>query len=197
MNKRYILLFITLTLVFIGFDNVFAQKKGDVSTRISFGEYRTSDGDEEVSGTIFRITLSVGLTENWAYYGSLSQGRATGTHENSDGSETDISASTTSLGAGIQWHMVMGDKPEFSPFVNGGVILQRYYYDFDYEGSEMGETDGIAFGPSISAGVKIKPTESFQIIPGYHYSRVQVETESGSSRQVESSGITLGVVFSF
>lgn len=201
MIRRFIIWSVLAVLVPVsGIDNAFAEKKGNSVTSVSFGSYQETDGEDTITGSQLAIAYLKYFTDQWAYFVRLSNGSASGTHTEGEES-TEISSSSTALTGGLQWSYAINlnddQTNELVPYVGGGISVQRYRYEFDYEGTEIGKTSGTGYGPLFMVGLKINISNNFIIIPGYSYQQTTIETESGESRSMVSSGTSIALVARF
>jgi outer membrane protein W len=201
MKRHNLLPIVLLTLIpFFFCPSIMADKKGQSIVSLSFGSYQTTDGTDTISGSRLSIAYLRYFVDHWAFFGTLGNGSATGEHEE-EGVTTELTASTTSLSGGIQWSYGFDfnddRSDELMPYVGVGVSMQKYDYEFSYEGSEIGSTSGSGYGPLLRLGVKIAASSHFIIIPGYSYNQITIRTEDGSDHSITSSGISLALVARF
>jgi outer membrane protein W len=176
-----------------------AKKHGSI-TSISYGGYQTTDGEDTLNGSKLAVSFTSYFAEQWSYFIRLSKGNATGTR--SENSNTyELKADTTTLTGGIRWSydfdINSDNQDELSPYIGTGLSVQKYEYDFDYQGSEVGKTSGTGYGPFVNLGLKIAISSNIVIVPGYHYERIAIKTEEGLDRSFSSSGLSLAFVARF
>ena len=174
-----------------------SQDERKIVTQIAFGDYQTNDGADTIIGSQFSLGMQIINSDHWAYFFRLSDGRAEGQHEFTDGSKTVISAATTTLSGGIQYRYSIEMKPELTPYVGVGLSLQNYSYTFDYPDSEIGNTSGIGYGPLLTFGVRINVARHFLIIPNYQFEKIFIKAENGDQKSVTVSGVSLALVLRF
>ena len=198
MKKKFLFLFIATLLVLpLLAPSLFAAKKGQSTTIVSFGSYQTTDGSDTVSGSQLALSYLSYFTNEWAYFAKLGNASASGQH--TEGSQTsDLKAQTTTLSGGLQWSQDIDIvSSEMMPFIGAGFSIQSYTYRFVYENSQIGETSGTGYGPLIQLGLKLNLSDHFIIIPGYHYEVIYIDTEDGEKKGMTSSGISLALVARF
>lgn len=164
------------------------------TTTLTFSSYRISNGDDTLDGSGLKIGVVIPFHEGWGFYSAASVGQAEGTHKNDDGTESKLEADTTSFAAGISW---TSNHRSIRPYFQVGPLFQRYTYKFEYAGSETGSTSGTSLGFTVGTGVEFQLSNTFTLIPGYAYSSVEYQTESGTTKTMTSGGMTLALVAGF
>lgn len=199
-NFRSIKQFIKFTLILflVGTNGMVVNAANkNASTHISYGQYTTTDGDDTVAGSRLSISYIKPFTDLLSYYIKLSNGSATGTHTNDDGTKTDIKSSHTNLGSGLQIDFDLTENNRYILFLGSGLILQSYQYDFDYPNSETGKTSGTGYGYNAFVGFKFRVAENIIIIPSYNYEQVIIKSEDGNSRNTTTAGTSLALAVAF
>lgn len=189
--------FVISSLVSTG---LYAERKGTMTTTVSFGGYQATDGSDTITGSQLALGVVTYFTENWAWFARLGSESAQGQHTE-NGETAEISAGSTTLSGGVQFSLTlkMGDDGEskFVPYAGAGLSVQKYHYDFSYEGSETGNTSGTGYGPLFMIGLNINFSDRFILIPGYHFNQIYIKTEEGENKTITSSGTSIAFVAMF
>lgn len=201
MNTKLIKLFpLVAGLILSFYQTAFSEEKHRSVTSISYGAYQTTDGDNTLNGTQLALSYMSHFSEQWSYFVRLSNGSASGTHSE-NGESYDLKSSNSTLTGGIRWSYdfdVNSDNDtDLSPFIGGGLSAQKYEYEFEYPGSDVGKTSGTGYGPFVNLGLKIALSANIVIVPGYHYEQITIKTEDGEDRAFTSSGTSLAFVAKF
>lgn len=201
MNTKLITQFTLIAGLILTFHSqVFSEETYRSVTSISYGAYQKTDGDDTLSGSQLAVSYMSRFSEQWSYFLRLSNGSASGTHTE-NGESYDLKSSNSTLTGGVRWSYdfdVNSDNDtDLSPYVGAGLSVQKYEYDFEYPGSEVGKTSGTGYGPFVSLGLKIAISANIVIVPGYHYEQITIKTEDGEDRAFTSSGTSLAFVARF
>jgi|GEM_PF-1872273 len=195
MMQKIILSLVFTTFLFLG-NSLWAQERR-ATTYLAFGGYLATDGEDSIQGSQISLGLTLPFEQSWDYFARVSSEQATGTHKNTDGSTSNLSADTVSFQGGLQWNFIRQAEQKFIPYISGGLSLQTYNYDFQTRESEIGKTSGIGAGYFTSLGLKMNLSRNFRMIPAYHFSQNYIQTEEGSQKAITSSGTSIALIASF
>jgi len=175
----------------------YAAGQGVTIVSIAAGSYQVDDTEHHLTGSRTAISLKYLYTKNWSWFSSLGSGSAQQIYLATDNRQYLLEANTTSLSGGVEYRKKLNKKGSIEPFVGLGLNAMSYQLDYTYPDSQVGQAKGTGFGPLFKLGSRFRLGKNFIIIPAYQYSSVSIQTESGDTRNIVSSGVFLGLVAAF
>ncbi|MDX2469023.1 MAG: hypothetical protein QNL04_00435 [SAR324 cluster bacterium] len=164
---------------------------------LSFGSYSQDADDVSLTGSDFSVGAKYYSHPNFAYFGSAGSGQSTGVWTSTDETmATEVSENHAEVVGGVEVRSQVIEKPSITPFIGLGLKVQSYSYDFNYVGSDIGETSGVGYGPIANVGVRLGLGRNFTIIPNYYFSTMTITGEN-SDFTVISSGLQVSLVAGF
>ncbi|MCP4295409.1 MAG: hypothetical protein GY786_07370 [Proteobacteria bacterium] len=167
------------------------------STMISYGGYQIANEDSTINGSQLAFSYRYPFSDEIDYFVRFSSEEASGFKSETDGSFSRLTASSLSLKSGLQLNILFEELKSTVPFVQGGVSIISYDYNYTNQKSEIGNTEGLGFGFFGSLGLNIKIGVKTRILPAYHYNLSFIKAAGGNTTSIQSSGMTFAVILSF
>ncbi|OGH03218.1 MAG: hypothetical protein A2600_08325 [Candidatus Lambdaproteobacteria bacterium RIFOXYD1_FULL_56_27] len=193
--KKLVLVFLLATFGFSA--PLWAAYRSTTITHLAFGSYQLSDGEHSLVGSRVALGVKRLYDPHWAWFVTAADGSAQENFPGPNGSIYTLTAATTTFTGGYEYRFALDDRGDIEPFLGFGVNVISYALDYTYPGSSVGKTSGTGVGPVGELGGRFAFGDSFTVIPAFQYTAIQVTTESGSKKALVSSGLYLGLVFSF
>ncbi len=197
MKKLLSKSFVLLPLLFSLFSTAIIGNEKHSSTIISYGGYQITNEDSTINGSQLAFSYRSPFSDEIDYFIRLSSEEASGFKSETDGSLSRLTASSLSLKSGLQLDILFEEFKSTVPFVQGGVSVISYDYNYTNQSSELGKTEGIGIGFFGSLGLNIKIGVKTRILPAYHYNLNFIKAESGNTTTLQSSGMTFALILSF
>ena len=193
--KKLVLAFLLATFGFSA--PLFAAYRTKTITHLAFGSYQLSDSEHSLAGSRVALGVKRLYDPNWAWFATVADGSAQEQFQASNGNLYTLTAATTTFTGGYEFRFTLDDQGNIEPYLGFGVNVISYNLDYTYPGSTVGKTSGTGLGPVGEVGGRFALGESFTVIPAFQYTAIQVTAENGSKKAIVSSGLYLGLVFSF
>lgn len=166
-------------------------RKGDQRFLLYAGTTRFVAGGDTTSGGAFGFGYGYEFADNLQWDASATfastQGEATG----DDGQTYDIEAVTNEYRTGATVYLPLSRN--VVPYAGGGFSLLSYEIDYRYPGSDVGKTSGTGPGGYAHAGIELRFTRNFTVIPQWGFQSHRIQTESGSSETLFSTGFVISL----
>ena len=192
---QVILLFMALAATMASTPPVALAAKGDTRAGLFIGTTTLTVKNHRTFGTHFGATFGWEFEKDFLLTvgGSFvsADGDVVVTDSGGNSQLVNISGTTAAARTGLLAYLARDPTSIANVFVGAGVSLLNY--DFDFTGTEVGQTSGTSPGFFANIGVEINFTEQLTLILNLGIEAYRIKTEAGDSTGLASGGLVFSL----